>query len=125
MPPVFSLSVVFRQNLVVETVGFKYELFRAENFRLNPCQGGLFGGHAVVFKETAECEGCGTENTNPAVTLGTGHGAEDKVQYDGDCNGKHRADKLPEREPEEYGLPVFLYFLWYLYFYVWSSPFEK
>ena len=96
MPPVFSLSVVFRQNLVVETVGFKYELFRAENFRLNPCQGGLFGGHAVVFKETAECEGGGAENANPAGTLGTGHGAEDKVQCDGDCNGKNRADKLPE-----------------------------
>ena len=96
MPPVFSLSVVFRQNLVVNAVGFKYELFRAENFRLNPCQGSLLGGHAVVFKKAAECEGCGAENTNPAGTLGTGHGAEDKVQCDSYCNGKNRADKLPE-----------------------------
>ena len=94
MPPVCFLSIAFRQNLVVNAVGFKYELFRAENFRLNPCQGGLLGGHAVVFKEAAECEGCGAENA--AVTLGTGHGAEDKVQCDSDCNGKHRANKLPE-----------------------------
>lgn len=113
------------QNLVVNAVGFKYELFRAEYFRLNPCQGGLLGGHAVVFKEAAECEGGGAENTNPAGTLGTGHGAEDKVQCDGDCNGKYGADKLPERETEEYGLPVFLYFLWYLYFYASSSPLRK
>ena len=111
--------------IVVIAFGTIDQPFGAQNLGFAPRPKQLLGGHTVVFKEAAESEGCGAENTNPACALGTGHGAEDKVQCDSYCNGKNRTDKLPEREPEEYGLPVFLYFLWYLYFYASSSPLRK
>ena len=101
-----SLSFHARTNgglhgFVVVAVGFEHEFLRAEDFRLEPRPQHLFGGHAVVSKESTGGKRCGTQDAHPADFLGANIRLQGKVDAHCHADRQHRADKLPGVQPEK------------------------
>ena len=101
-----SLSLYARTDgglhgFVVVTVGLEHKAFRAEDFRLEPRPQHLFGGHAVVSKESTGGKGRGTQNAHPADFLGTNIRLQGKIDADSHADRQHRADELPRIQPEK------------------------
>ena len=88
-------------GFVVVTVGPEHKAFRAEDFRLEPRPQHLFGGHAVVSKESTGGKGRGTQNAHPADFFGADIRLQGKVNAYCNTDRQHRADKLPRVQPEK------------------------
>ena len=101
-----SLSLYARTDgglhgFVVVTVGLEHKAFRAEDFRLEPRPQHLFGGRAVVSKESTGGKGRGTQNAHPADFFCADIRLQGKVNAHRYADRQHRADKLPRVEPEK------------------------
>ena len=116
----FALCDGFLHSFVVKAVGFEYQLFRVQEFRLEPCPCNLFGRHAMVFEKTAGGEGGGSEDAHPSHFLAANQRAQTKIQPNCHAHGQQGADKLPGREPKKDGLLIIPDFLWYFNFYIAS-----
>ena len=57
-------------GFVVVAVGPEHKALWTEDFRLEPRPQHLFGGHAVVSKESTGGKRCGTQNAHPADFFG-------------------------------------------------------
>ena len=88
-------------GFVVVTVGPEHKAFRAEDFRLEPRPQHLFGGHAVVSKESTGGKGRGTQNAHPADFFGADIRLQGKVNAYCNTDRQHRANKLPRVQPEK------------------------
>lgn len=101
-----SLSLYARTDgglhgFVVVAVGFEHKAFRAEDFRLEPRPQHLFGGHAVVSKESTGGKRCGTQDAHPADFLGANIRLQGKVDAHCHADRQHRADELPRVQAEK------------------------
>ena len=101
-----SLSLYARTDgglhgFVVVTVGLEQKAFRTENFRFEPSPKHLFGGHAVVSKESTGGKRCGTQDAHPADFLGANIRLQGKVDAHSHADRQHRADELPRIQPEK------------------------
>ena len=101
-----SLSLYARADgglhgFVVVTVGLEHKAFRAEDFGLEPSPKHLFGGHAVVSKESTGGKRCGTQNAHPADFFGADIRLQGKVNAHCHADRQHRANKLPRVQPEK------------------------
>ena len=105
------------QGFVIVTVGFEHKTLRAEDFGLEPSPKHLFGGHAVVSKESTGGKRCGTQDAHPADFLGANIRLQGKVDAHSHADRQHRADKLPGVQPEKDIFMVVSDFLRYFDFY--------
>ena len=101
-----SLSLYARTDgglhgFVVVTVGLEHKAFRAEDFRLEPRPQHLFGGHAVVSKESTGGKGRGTQNAHPADFFCADIRLQGKVNAHRYADRQHRADELPGVQAEK------------------------
>ena len=101
-----SLSLYARTDgglhgFVVVTVGLEHKAFRAEDFRLEPRQQHLFGGHAVIGEEPAGGKRRGAQNAHPADFFCADIRLQGKVNAYCNADRQRRADKLPRVQPEE------------------------
>ena len=101
-----SLSLYARADgglhgFVVVTVGLEHKAFRAEDFGLEPSPKHLFGGHAVVSKESTGGKRCGAQNAHPADFFGADIRLQGKVNAHCNADRQHRADELPRVQPEK------------------------
>ena len=101
-----SLSLYARTDgglhgFVVVTVGLEHKAFRAEDFGLEPSPKHLFGGHAVVSKESTGGKRCGAQNAHPADFFGADMRLQGKVDAYCHADRQHRANKLPRIQPEK------------------------
>ena len=101
-----SLSLYARTDgglhgFVVVTVGLEHKAFRAEDFGLEPSPKHLFGGHAVVSKESTGGKRCGAQNAHPADFFGADIRLQGKVNAHCNADRQHRADELPRVQPEK------------------------
>ena len=88
-------------GFVIVAVGFEHEFLGAEDFRFEPCPKHLFGGHAVVGKETTGGKRCGAQDAHPADFLGANIRLQGKVDAHCHADRQHRADELPRIQPEK------------------------
>ena len=88
-------------GFVVVTVGLEHKAFRAEDFGLEPSPKHLFGGHAVVSKESTGGKRCGAQNAHPADFFGADIRLQGKVNAHCNADRQHRADELPRVQPEK------------------------
>ena len=117
-----SLSLYARTDgglhgFVVVTVGLEHKAFRAEDFRLEPRPQHLFGGHAVVSKESTGGKGRGTQNAHPADFFCADIRLQGKVNAYCNTDRQHRANKLPRVQPEKDIFMVVADFFRYFNFY--------
>ena len=103
------------QGLAVKAVGFGYQPFGAQKFRLEPGPCQLFRRHAMVFEKTAGCEGRGSKDAHPAHFLTAHQWAQAEIQPYGSPHRQQGTNKLPDGKPEKDGLLVVPDFLWYFY----------
>ena len=116
-----SLSLYARTDgglhgFVVVTVGLEHKALGAEDFRLEPRPQHLFGGHAVVSKESTGGKRCGTQNAHPTDFLGADIRLQGKVNAHRYADRQHRADELPRVQPEKDIFVVVADFFRYFYF---------
>lgn len=109
-------------GFVVVTVGLEHKAFRAEDFRLEPRPQHLFGGHAVVSKESTGGKGRGTQNAHPADFFCADIRLQGKVNAYCNTDRQHRANKLPGVQPEKDVLVVVPDFFRYFDFYIAFLP---
>ena len=122
-----SLSLYARADgglhgFVVVTVGLEHEAFRAEDFRLEPRPKHLFGGHAVVSKESTGGKRCGTQNAHPANFFCADIRLQGKVNAYCNTDRQHRANKLPGVQAEKDVFMVVADFFRYFDFYTAFLP---
>ena len=116
----FALCDGVLYGFVVEAVGFKDQLLRIQEFRLEPCPRHLFSSHTMVFEKAASGEGRGSQDADPAYFLAASQRTQAKIQPDCHTYGQQRTDKLPGGKPEKDGLLIIPDFLWYFNFYIAS-----
>lgn len=109
-------------GFVVVAVGFEHEFLRAEDFRLEPSPKHLFGGHAVVSKESTGGKRCGAQNAHPADFFGADIRLQGKVNAHCHADRQHRANKLPRVQPEKDIFMVVADFFRYFDFYTAFLP---
>ena len=122
-----SLSLYARTDgglhgFVVVTVGLEHKAFRAEDFGLEPSPKHLFGGHAVVSKESTGGKRCGAQNAHPADFFGADIRLQGKVNAYCNTDRQHRANKLPRVQPEKDIFMVVADFFRYFDFYTAFLP---
>ena len=88
-------------GFVIIAVGFEHKTLRAEDFGLEPSPKHLFGGHAVVSKESTGGKRCGAQNAHPADFFGADIRLQGKVNAHCNADRQHRADELPRVQPEK------------------------
>ena len=104
-------------GFVVVAVRLEHEALRAEDFRFEPCPKHLFGGHAVVGKETTGGKRRGTQDAHPADFFGADIRPQGKVNAHRYADRQHRANKLPGIQPEKDIFMVVADFFRYFDFY--------
>ena len=104
-------------GFVIIAVGFEHKALRTENFGLEPSPKHLFGGHAVVSKESTGGKRCGTQDAHPADFFGADIRLQGKVDTHRHADSQHRADELPRIQPEKDVLVVVPDFFRYFDFY--------
>ena len=109
-------------GFVVVAVGPEHKALWTEDFRLEPRPQHLFGGHAVVSKESTGGKRCGTQNAHPADFFGADIRLQGKVNADSHRHGQHRADELPRIQPEKDVFVVVADFFRYFDFYTAFLP---
>ena len=109
-------------GFVVVAVGFEHKAFRAEDFGLEPSPQHLFGGHAVVSKESTGGKRCGTQDAHPADFFGADIRLQGKVNAHRYADRQHRANKLPRIQPEKDVFVVVADFFRYFDFYTAFLP---
>ena len=122
-----SLSLHARANgrlhgFVVVAVGLEHKAFRAEDFRLEPRQQHLFGGHAVVGEKATSRKRRSAQDAHPADFLGTNIRLQGKIDADSHADRQHRADELPRIQPEKDVFVVVADFFRYFDFYTAFLP---
>ena len=122
-----SLSLYARTDgglhgFVVVTVGLEHKAFRAEDFRLEPRQQHLFGGHAVVGEKATSRKRRSAQDAHPADFLGTNIRLQGKIDADSHADRQHRADELPRIQPEKDVFVVVADFFRYFDFYTAFLP---
>ena len=104
-------------GFVIIAVGFEHKALWAEDFGLEPSPKHLFGGHAVVSKESTGGKRCGTQDAHPADFFGADIRLQGKVDTHRHADSQHRADELPRIQPEKDVLVVVPDFFRYFDFY--------
>ena len=122
-----SLSLHARANgglhgFVVVAVRLEHKAFRAEDFRLEPRPQHLFGGHAVVSKESAGGKRRSAQDAHPADFFGADIRLQGKVDANCHADRQHRANKLPRVQPEKDVFVVVADFFRYFDFYTAFLP---
>ena len=105
-------------GFVIVTVGLEHKALRAEDFGLEPSPKHLFGGHAVVSKESTGGKGCGAQNAHPADFFGADIRLQGKVNAYCNTDRQHRANKLPRVQPEKDVFVIVADFFRYFDFYI-------
>ena len=101
---------------VIISVGLEHKALGAENFGFHPRPKYLFGGHAVVSKESAGGKGRSAQDAHPADFLGADIRLQGKVDAYCHADRQHRANKLPRIQPEKDVFVVVAYFFRYFDF---------
>lgn len=109
-------------GFVVVAIGFEHKTFRAEDFRLEPRPQHLFGGHAVIGKESAGGKGCGAQDAHPTNFFGADIRLQGKVNAHCNTDRQHRTDELPGVQPEKDVFVVVADFFRYFDFYTAFLP---